>query len=154
MPDLLTHCIAGYAAKRRGRFHPLTYVFILGSVLPDATARTISVLTGETHRWAGPFHTPVGLLVLCWTLAQCFRAEQRRGVLLNLFGGCALHLTLDATQWHLVGGYQLLFPLSWETWELGLWRPETSLTALPYLVLAVALYETCVYFRRRSRIRT
>jgi hypothetical protein len=151
MPDLMTHCLAGYVATRRWVLHPLAYVFLVGTVLPDALGRTFSIIVDSTHRWATPVHTPVGQFVICWTLAQCFRAGQRRRVFACLFAGSALHLLLDATQKHVAGGYLFLFPFSWATWKGGLWWPEDSLLVLPYLLLAVALCEAALYARRRAR---
>ncbi len=154
MPDLLTHCIAGYCVARPRIAHPLAYLFIVGNVLPDLFTRPFSIMWPASHCWVMPLHTPIGVFLLCGVLAQFFKTGERVPVFCSMFTGALLHLLLDFSQKHVAGGYFLFFPLSWTTYEGGLWWPEDSLSILPLLLALLLLLEIGLYHRRRRRRRS
>jgi hypothetical protein len=144
MPDLLTHLLVAQACRKGVRGGVLTPWFLVGTVLPDVFTRPFSIAFRSLFWFFMPLHTPVGLFVLCALISNLLPAPSRRSVFYNLLSGAALHLLLDACQIHMAGGYYLLFPFSWWSFEFGLFWPETSLYFLPLwigvgLVLAIRL---------------
>lgn len=153
MPDFVTHVVSAHLAARRWFPSPLAVVFIFGTFLPDLLTRGFYLIF-PIYWWVLPLHTPVGLAVLCWTLAQLFTPGERRGVFLALLGGVTLHLLLDATQRNVSFTYFWVFPFSWWTTTGGIWWAEDSLKLLPFLVLLTLVLELGLYLRRlRARKR-
>ncbi len=147
MPDLLTHVTSGYLVRQitAGRLH--LGVLTLGVILPDVVTRPVYIIWPEAYWFVKPLHTPLGLVLLSVAVSGFFAARDRRQALINLLAGNALHLALDLLQKHLVGGYALLFPFTWRSWEIGLVWPEQTLIGLP-VWLGVALI---VYFYGRKK---
>ena len=147
MADLVTHAAAG-ALVKAGTRGPHAAAFIAGNLLPDLLCRLPAmVCTGVNQHvvelpplllygWS-PLHMPAGMLLSAWLLSLLFGADVRRGVFWNLLGGMALHLGLDMLQSHLGVGYALLFPVSYQTFELGWIGSEATVpVALPLAALA------------------
>jgi hypothetical protein len=139
MPDLLTHIMVAEGCRKIGWKGRLTPWFLVGTVLPDLLTRPFTVLFPGFYWWVMPLHTPIGLLLVCTLLSRFYPRQQRSQAFSNLIGGAAVHLLLDVGQKHIGSGYQLLFPFSWSSYEIGLFWPETSLYLLP-LWLAVGIF--------------
>jgi len=169
MADLLTHALS--AALLRGRQRPdrILLWLVLGVILPDLASRA-PVLAAELLQgyglatWVPLFdlrflismniaHTPVGIVlvaVLVAALLPCWLAQGRGRVEvagLVALGG-ALHLAVDVLQRHLSPGYYMLYPVSVQTWELGWFRSDGSVLALPALA-ALWLILSWKWLRRR-----
>ncbi len=145
MPDLLTHVATGYLARGAApkRLHP--GVLILGVILPDIVTRPIYIVWPDAYWFVKPLHTPLGLVLLSLAVSGLFVPRDRQRALINLLAGSGLHLALDLLQKHLVGGYALLFPWTWKSWEIGLIWPEQTLWLLP-----VWLALCCLVFWRKK----
>jgi hypothetical protein len=134
MPDLLTHLIIAQGCRKVAQGIPLSSWFLVGTILPDVLTRPINIVFPSLFWFFMPLHTPVGLLLVCALISHILPASHRWSVFYNLLGGAALHLFLDVFQKHIAGGYYLLFPFSWSSYEVGLLWPETSLYLLPVWV--------------------
>jgi len=148
VPDLLTHAGLGLLLRCRAQRSPLVW-FVVGSALPDLASRLPGLgmalaaylldfgLPSNALEATGLCHMPLPYLLLCALIALLLRVDIRRMAFTNLALAGLLHLALDASQTHLVGGYRLLYPFSMVRWELGLIESEDSLSWLPWMALAV-----------------
>jgi len=67
-------------------------------------------------------------LLLCGALALLSQAPKKIFAILSL--NTAIHLLFDALQTKWGNGVHLIAPISWETWNLGLFWPESATTLL------------------------
>jgi len=158
MADLLTHGLSA-ALVRGGKRPDSTLLWLVsGVILPDLLARAPLLLVhGLQHRlgwmeWLaldddrlitamGFPHTPAGMVLVATLIALVLPASLTRSpgrwrVAGLLGGGSLLHLLVDVMQRHLEpAGYYLLYPFSVERWELGWFRSDGSLLALPLLAV-------------------
>lgn len=154
MPDLLSHLLSGHIAgtalrsNRRGWLA----VLLLGVLLPDLLTRPIYILWPAAYWLVKPLHTPIGITLTCLALSAFFVRTQRNLALAMLFTGSGLHLLLDLLQKHLHGGYALLFPFSWRSFEFGLFWPEETLWGLPLWLLLYGF--SCLLLKRKNALQT
>ena len=94
------------------------------------------------------FHIPVGMLFVCGLCALLFEEGTRQRVFLLFAFGMVTHYALDALLISVTGGLVLLYPLSWETWELGLVRPDNWLGTT--ILVGTAVLVWCALKWRRS----
>jgi hypothetical protein len=153
MPDLLTHVIVAEGCRRIGWKDYLTLWFLVGTVLPDLLTRPFTILLPGLYWWVMPLHTPLGLIFVCALLSRFFPHQQQSQIFYNLIGGAAVHLLLDVGQKHIGSGYQLLFPLSWSSYEIGLFWPETSLYLLPLWLVFGIFMSIRVLMHQRGKKR-
>lgn len=146
MPDLISHIGSGYLAAAGYRRRNWMALFLFATTLPDLATRPLYIILPQSYWFLKPLHTPLGLLLLCFALSGLFAQQARNRVFLLLLAGCALHLLLDLFQKHLHGGYPLLFPLSWETFEIGLLWPAQTLYFIPVWFFVIFM----IIMRRRS----
>ena len=102
---------------------------MIGALLPDIfklilPLRLIGVNAEDALML---FHTPVGTLLVCGLCALLFEEGTRGRVFLLFTFGMVTHYALDALLISVTGGLVLLYPLSWETWQLDLIRPDNWL---------------------------
>lgn len=145
MPDLLTHACTGLLLKAAtgGRHVGAT---VLGTALPDLTSRVpimgidllirlgVPIPIEVMYPWA-VLHMPIANVAACGLVALPFREDQRADVFLWLLVGSALHFLADVFQAHHGEGYFLLFPLTTNTYELGLIGSETTVLYAPALIV-------------------
>jgi len=148
LPDLITHTAVAYLASRPRSFARYRAVFYLGTILPDLISRPLYIIKPELFVYAAAIHTPVFLIVSCLLLAELFAEKLRSGVRLFLLAGVGLHLCLDLLQRHVASGYFWLFPFSWQSFEVGLFWPETPLSLAPLWIGSVLLTEVIIRLRK------
>ena len=148
MPDWLTHVIIGW-----GIFNLLTIrwkniqqfksAVIVGSILPDLwNIRLILEQIGLDLTWQlYVFHTPLGALLTALLISLIFFKEDvwSQGAFF-LAIGVGLHLALDLTLRHIGGGHYVLFPISWQLYELGIFWPETFTPLFLAVIFGTASY--------------
>ena len=173
MPDLMTHLAATHLLRRawertRGSdFVPRQYASLyLGGCLPDLVSRMPGVVTGflctsgyislDTAAKCGSiwecFHAPLPTTIVAYLLAMLLPETSRAYHFLLIVVACALHYFMDALQTTLGDmGEAWLFPFSWKTWNLGLFWPDESILALPWLGCLVVVLE--LFRRRRFQLK-
>lgn len=151
MPDLVTHFAAAYFLKVPNRWSRFRVPFYLGALLPDLLARPLPIIFPTISYVADSLHTPVVSVIVCLLIAQFFEREIRSGVRINLLLGIFLHFCLDLLQRHITASYYWFFPVSWKTFELGLFWPEDSLKVVPVLVILLIIVETLIQVQKRVR---
>ena len=160
MPDLITHAATGQLFGRAFRLDRWIVPLTIGSALPDVMARLPVRIMGEMYyrtgwpsssEWYWLFsvlHLPIGAVLSCYVISMFFEQAIRRQTFLALAAGALGHIALDSAQSHYSGGSPLLWPLSWEGYELGWMSPEASLKALPYVVVVSVSVELWRRWRR------
>ena len=141
MADLITHMATGLVVKGATR-GPYAGAMVAGTVLPDLGARVPAMgfsalaksgisIPPEIPYAFEVLHMPLGMLLMCFSIALFFDPSQRTGIFLNLLGGCCLHLGLDLTQDHLGVGYLLAYPFSTWDFEFGWMGSEATVFFAP-----------------------
>lgn len=153
MPDLVTHLAAAYFLKVPRGWARFRVPFYLGAILPDVLTRSVVILYPPSDRAVYSVHTPVVSVVLCLLAAQFFEKKIRPGVRVNLLMGITLHFGLDFLQRHVISTYYWFFPLSFKTFELGLFWPEDSLKLVPLWLVLIAVVETAIHIKKRVQKR-
>ncbi len=151
MPDLLTHFVTAYGAREIEARRRLSYWFLIGAVLPDVLTRPTTIVMPSSFWITMPFHTPIGLLLICVMVSLLVTGRIRSGVFFNLLIGSYLHLALDILQAHIAGSYYLFFPFSWKSFEVDLMWPEDSLYLMPvWVLLGIFFLLRRVYLERQQ----
>ena len=158
VPDLMTHVVVAHGVRRtaelcRGRPWPVqaAALFYLGTCLPDYLGRAPGfVFWGYwTDRLIGCLHAPVVAVLVGYALALCLPVAQRRAGFALTVAGAGLHYLLDWLQTPLdFHGEDWFFPLAEGGGHLGLFWPDETYLALPWLLAALALLEAA--FRLRT----
>jgi hypothetical protein len=152
MPDLITHSALHYALSRSQRFDRFRIIFYVGTVLPDILSRPIYIINPFLYPYTVAIHTPVFMVLFCFLMAEFFVISIRKPVRLYLLAGVFLHFGLDFFQRHIESGYLWLFPFSWQTFEIGLFWPETPLMLTPVWVGMVAVMEGLRFWQKRKSL--
>jgi hypothetical protein len=133
-----------------------TVLVMIGALLPDIfklymPLRLIWTNAGDALML---FHIPVGTLLVCGLCALLFEAGTRERVFLLFTFGMVTHYALDALLISVTGGLVLAFPLSWETWQLDLVRPDNWLGTTILVAAAVLMWLVSQVWRRPTRPAT
>lgn len=126
MPDWITHILVAWTIGtilgfKFKQFNSANIaLFIVGSLVPDIIKITMifDYLGIGLSKFFIPLHTPIGSLIIA-TIFSFFFKEQKVA-LFFLIGGMFTHYMLDLLLFDLNGGIYLLYPLSWNQYQLGL----------------------------------
>lgn len=116
-----------------------TVLVMVGAVLPDLFKLYLP-LPLIFIDYLALFHIPIGTLLMCGLGSLLFEEGTRVRVFLLFTFGMATHYALDALLKHVTGGILFLYPLSWETWQLQLVRPDNWLGTTILVAAAVLLW--------------
>ena len=156
MPDWLTHVLVGlgvsnlliYQRRDLEQFKP---AIIVGSILPDLwSIRLILELIDINLAWQlYVFHTPIGAALTALLVGLVFFKKDiwKLGTFF-LIAGAQLHLALDLTLHHIEGGHYILFPISWQLFELKIFWPESFTT----LWLAIGFWGISFWLHKRGKV--
>lgn len=136
MPDLITHTLFVYPAKR---IFPKNLVFILiGSILPDLLGRTLGVFPVDSsliYWYQTVIHTPLALILVTYSLSFFFPQKTRKAIFIFLLIGIASHLFLDLFQKSIGLAYPWLFPISFSSFQIPLIWPDDTIYLIPVLII-------------------
>lgn len=149
MPDLATHAAFAYLFSFKTRRF-VCFLF-LGAILPDVL-RLPFILFKDPHAfWVfNVFHTPFGIILAALLIAFLFDEKICKRAFWWMMLGIATHLILDLFQMHYMGViYAWFFPFSFQSFEIGLFWPETPLYFAPFMIiLAIIFY----FFKKKYSI--
>lgn len=119
-----------------------TVLVMIGAVLPDIVKvyvplQLIGVFAQDP---VALFHIPVGTALVCGLCAMLFEGGTRVRVFLLFAFGMVTHYALDVLLTKVAWGLVLLYPLSWQTWQLGLVRPDNWLGTTILVAVAVLVW--------------
>lgn len=155
----MTHVLAAHALRRgtelaQGRvFEPrLAALFYVGTCLPDLLGRAPAfVFSGYWGQLAvSRLHDPVFSLLVAYALALFAPGAPCVRGFFFLCAGVLLHYLLDWMQAPLdFHGEDWLLPLPWRVPHLGLFWPDATPLALPWLLAGLVVLETAFWTRIR-----
>ncbi len=151
MPDWLTHSLVGWMIGKT--FQRDVSILMIGSLLPDLIKIQLAFTWTKTVHasFFTPLHTPIGSILIAGIIALFFIEAKSIFFLLSL--GLCSHFLLDFFLVHVSGGMMLLFPLSWDEWQIYLIRSDN------YWVTVVTLFcSLCFYLLyemdKKKKLRT
>lgn len=154
MPDWLAHIVFAFVltvvlGMKFDIFKENRYVALVmvGSLVPDLFKITILFdwMGYEVGEFLAPLHTPVGALLSAGIISMLFYGMVT--VFSLLVVGVASHFALDLLLGHVSGGMLMLFPLSWEGYQLGLIQSNNYWITLTLVMIAVILF---IYQRKKG----
>jgi membrane-bound metal-dependent hydrolase YbcI (DUF457 family) len=95
-----------------------------------------------------PIHTPVGALLIACLIALFFENIKTSLAILSI--GIATHFILDLFLINVSGGMTLLFPFSWDEWQLGFIRSDDYTITILAIIAAVIVYSIYFYYKKRK----
>lgn len=146
MPDWLAHVLFAYVLCKilRIKFRQFnnenTAIVMVGSLIPDVVKIGLIFDLFGIYVWdfIYPLHTPIGSLLVAGLISLLF--YESTVVFLLLVLGFITHYMLDFLMGHVSGGMLLLFPFSWDGYQLGLVQCDDYRITLVLVVLAVIIY--------------
>lgn len=149
MPDWLTHSLVGWMVGKTTK-QEITLV-IIGSLIPDIYKFFLVFdlfLKNNTVNFFLPIHTPFGAILIASVIALFFVDIKKAFILLVI--GLTTHLILDFLLLNVCGGMLLLFPFSWEQWQLSLIRSDDYMITIYAIIAAVVVYLIYYFVEKRK----
>lgn len=149
MPDWLTHSIIGWITGKTTKLD--VSLVVIGALIPDICKLSMLfdwVLSIGLTNFFIPIHTPVGALLIVCVIALFF--EDTKKVFLYLGGGVMTHFIFDMFLLNVSGGTLLLFPFSWDEWQLGFIRSDDYKMTILAIIVAVVVYGIFYYYKDRK----
>jgi len=143
MPDLFTHFATGYLLGRTRFVKRYIAALVIGTMLPDVFTRIPGIVLQEflhlpIYHFFSAFHTPAGLLLICYLLSFAFTQQERKLTFFYLFFGAMLHFFIDLMQRQFHEGiYMPYFPLRFKTIQWGWFDINASVYLFPLLFVLV-----------------
>lgn len=147
MPDWLAHIAFAFVlcvvlGMKFNTFRNNRYVALVmvGSLVPDLFKVTILFdwMGYEVGEFLAPLHTPAGSLLSASIISLLF--YRMVTVFSLLVVGVASHFVLDLLLGHVSGGMLMLFPFSWEGYQLGLIQSDNYWITAILVTLALVLF--------------
>lgn len=147
MPDWITHILVAWSlctilGFKYKQFNPgNTAIAMIGALLPDMVKIYIPIqlFTGnDISVFVAPFHMPLGSLILAGMFTLFFK--EKKIIYLFLVLGIVTHFALDLLMIYSGGGIYLLYPLSFNQWQMGLITYSDYQITILVLIFAVLVY--------------
>jgi hypothetical protein len=149
MPDWFTHSLIGWITGKTIKQD--VALVVIGSLIPDLVKIDLlfTWLQGESSQFFAPLHTPIGALLVAGIIAVFF--QDIRKAFIPLIIGVSTHFILDFFLVHTHGGIKLLFPFSWEGWQISLIRSDDYMVTVVAVLAAVIVYAIYWAVARRKK---
>jgi hypothetical protein len=149
MPDWFTHSLIGWITGKTIKQD--VALVVIGSLIPDLVKIDLlfTWLQGESSQFFAPLHTPIGALLVAGIIAVFF--QDIRKAFIPLIIGVSTHFILDFFLVHTHGGIKLLFPFSWEGWQISLIRSDDYMVTVVAVLAAVIVYAIYWAAARRKK---
>lgn len=138
MPDWFTHTLVGWIIGKTSKMD--IALIVAGSLIPDLYKITIafSLLRIDIHNFLDPLHMPAGAFIIGALFSLFFINSKKAFIFLSI--GIMSHFILDFFLIHVSGGMKLLFPFSWDEWQIYIFRSDEYLMTLVAIIAAVIVY--------------
>ncbi|MFA5102182.1 MAG: metal-dependent hydrolase [Candidatus Thermoplasmatota archaeon] len=148
MADWLTHTLIGWITGRTTK-QDIALV-VIGALLPDLTKLTLlfTWLGIYDHQFFDPLHLPIGALLVAGIIAVFFQDIKKAFLALSI--GVTTHFLLDFFLVHTQGGIKLLFPFSWDGWQVYWYRSDDYRVTIVALVAALLVYGIYRYHEHKK----
>jgi len=149
MPDWLTHTLIGWITGKTTKLD--VSLVVIGALIPDISKLSMLfdwVLSRGLTNFLNPIHTPVGAFLIVCVIALFF--EDTKKVFLYLGVGVMTHFIFDIFLLNVSGGTLLLFPFSWDEWQLGFIRSDDYTMTIFAIIAAIGAYSIFYYYQERK----
>jgi hypothetical protein len=150
MPDWLTHSLVGWIAGKTIKLE--ISLVVIGSLIPDISKLHLVsawLLQKNTEAFFLPIHTPIGAVLIACVIALFFQDMKKALVPLGI--GIATHFILDLFLLNVFGD-PLLFPFSWDEWQLAFIRSDDyTMTILAIFAAIVVYFSYFIYEKRKLK---
>jgi len=149
MPDWLTHSLIGWITGKTTK-QDIALV-VIGSLIPDLVKINLlfTWLHIADHQFFEPLHTPIGALLVTGIVALCFQEPKKAVLPLGI--GVLTHFTLDFFLVHTQPVLRLLFPFSWDGWQVSLIRSDDYMVTIVAVLAALFIYGLYWIAARRKK---
>ena len=149
MADWLTHSLVGWITGKTTRQD--IALLVIGALIPDLTKLNLGFvwLGFKNYHLFEPLHTPIGACLIAGIIALCFQEPKKAFLPLGI--GVLTHFILDFFLIHVHGGIQLLFPFSWEGWQIYVYRSDDYLVTVIAVLVALLVYAVSWYYEQRKK---
>jgi len=148
MADWLTHSLVGWMTGKTSKQD--IALLVVGSLIPDLVKINLAFtwLGINDHQFFDLLHTPVGAVLVAGIIALFFPDIKKALIPLGI--GVSAHLILDFFLVHTHGGMKLLFPFSWDGWQIYVYRSDDYLITVIAVLAAMLVYTASWYYEKRK----
>jgi membrane-bound metal-dependent hydrolase YbcI (DUF457 family) len=149
MPDWLTHSLVGWITGKTTKQE--ISLLVIGSLIPDITKLYLLFNSGyqtTADDFFLPIHTPFGAILIACIIALSFQDIKK--AIIPLAIGIATHFILDFFLLNVSGGMPLLYPFSWQEWQLGLIRSDDYTMTILALLASILVYVSYRIYEKRK----
>jgi hypothetical protein len=148
MADWLTHTLVGWITGKTLKQD--IALLVIGSLIPDLTKLDMAFVWLGIHNYHffEPLHTPIAACLIAGIIALFFPDIKK--ALLPLGLGILTHFILDFFLVHVHGGMKLLFPFSWEGWQVYVYRSDNYWVTVIAILAALIVYGMYWYHEKKK----
>lgn len=154
MPDWIAHILVTWTActvlgfRYKAFNTENTVIAMIGSIIPDIYKLYIplSFLGYDFESFLFPIHTPFGSLILAVILSMFFK--ESKTIFMFFIFGIITHFALDSLLQYPSSGIYLFFPLSWNSWQIGVIPIDDYNTTILTVVIAISVYIISLYNKK------
>ena len=123
----------------------------IGLLIPDLVKINLlfTCLNINHHDFFEPIHTPIGAILIASILSLFFINSKK--VFMVLLIGVITHFILDFFLIHVYGGIKLLFPFSWEEWQLYIIRSDDYRITIFAILLSLIVFIYFVFIKKNGK---
>ncbi len=149
MADWFTHALVGWIVGNTTKQD--VALIVVGTLIPDLVKVNLAFLWlgVNDNQFFDPLHTPIGALIVAGIIALGFQDIKKTFLALTI--GISTHFILDFFLVHVHGGIPLLFPFSWDQWQVYLIRSDDYRMTIVALLAAVIVYLAYRYQKRKNK---
>jgi hypothetical protein len=148
MPDWFSHTLIGWITGKTTKID--IGLVVIGALLPDISKINLIFTWLEMKQTIlfNPLHTPIGVVLLAGILALLFKDIKKAFLPLGI--GVLTHFLLDFLLINTSGGMNLLFPFSWEEWQLQIIRSDDYRITILLTAIALIIFFLYFYYEKRK----
>ena len=149
MPDWFTHSLIGWITGKTTKQD--VALLVIGALIPDLVKITLLFTWLGIHdiQFFDPLHLPTGAFLVAGIIALFFQDIKK--AFLSLGIGVTTHFILDFFLVHTHGGIKLLFPFSWDGWQVYLLRSDDYRMTIVAILAAFLVYAVYWYYEKRKK---
>lgn len=138
MPDWLTHSLTGWIIGKTWR--KSISLVVVGTLLPDLVKIQLifDFLNADTQHFFDALHTPIATIFVALAISTLFPDIIEAFIL--LYTGALSHYFLDFFLEHPYGGMRLLYPFSWNEYQIHLIPSTNYWMTVVAIIIAIIFY--------------
>jgi hypothetical protein len=152
MPDWLTHSLIGWITGKTTKQD--IALLVIGALIPDLVKiQLVFLWLGlYDYQFFEPLHTPIGAILIAGLIALFFPTPKKARLPLGI--GVITHFILDFFLVHTQPTLKLLFPFSWDGWQISLYRSDEYLMTIVTVLIALIVSILCWIAYRKKKEKT